>query len=160
MRRLLYILTPLLILVLAACGSTQQGTPAASGSADARILASAAGPAGAVNTEPPMVEETPANMVNSLILAEPKHTSTANGGMTVTGKIVNNGTTKALPTRVIVTLLDEAGQTVSRASFSDPRLTAIEPGAGLTWQGDTLFNVSEKQRLEFTVEGVTETPGQ
>jgi hypothetical protein len=161
MRRLLFILAPMLILLLTACGGTQTGTPTTGAvPSGGRVLASAAGPAGPVSTEQPPAVEVPANAVQSFTLEEPRHTATANGGMTVSGKIVNNGTAKALPTRVIVTLLDEAGQPVSKASFSDPRMTAIEPGAGLTWQGDTLFSVSEKQRLEFTVEGVTETPGQ
>ncbi|HEY8598149.1 MAG TPA: FxLYD domain-containing protein [Thermomicrobiales bacterium] len=161
MRRLLLILTPLFILALTACGVTQNGTPtAASSNSGVRVLASAAGPAGPVNTEPPLPEEVPANAVQSFTLEEPRHTATANGGMTVSGKIVNNGDKKAQPTRVIVTLLDEAGQTVSKASFSDPRFTALEPGAGLTWQGEILFGVKEKQRLEFTVEGVTEAAGQ
>lgn len=161
MRRLLFILTPLLILMLAACGSTQKGTPAASSvPSGGRVLASAAGPAGPVSTEQPPAVEVPANAVQSLTLEEPHHTPMANGGMTVSGNIINNGDKEAQPTRVIVTLLDESGQVVSKASFNDTRLTALAPGAGLTWQGETLFGVAEKQHLEFTVEGVTETPGQ
>ncbi len=161
MRRLLYILAPLFIFLLTACGGTQKVTPTTtSGSSGVRVLASAAGPAGPVSTEQPPAVEVPANAVQSFTLEEPRRTSTANGGMTVSGKIVNNGDKKAQPTRIIVTLFDEAGQIVSKASFSDTRLTALEPGGGLTWQGETLFSVQEKQRLEFTVEGVTEAARQ
>lgn len=156
MRRFFFILAPFIILVLAACGSTQQVTPTVSSDTPGvRVLASASGPAAPASTVQPPTVEVPANAVQSFTLEEPRQIPTANGGMTVSGKIVNNGNKTAQPTRIIVTLLDETGQIVSRASFKDTRLTAIEPGGGLTWQGDIQFGVKEKQRLEFTVEGVT-----
>ena len=158
MRRFLLILTPALLLGLAACGGTQGNTtPAASGSSEVRVLAEAAGAPAPVSTEVPPAPEVPVNAVQSLTLEGVTQTPTANGGLTLSGTIVNNGAKAAKPTRVVVALLDEAGQTVSRASFSDPNFAAIAPGAGLTWQGDTLFGVAGNQRLAFTVEGVEES---
>jgi hypothetical protein len=157
MRRFLLILTPALLLGLAACGGTQGNTtPAASGSSEVRVLAEAAGAPAPVSTEVPPAPEVPANAVQSLSLEGAAQQPTANGGLTVSGTIVNNGPQAAKPTRVVVMLVDAVGQTVSRASFSDPRFTAIAPGAGLTWQGDTLFGVGANQRLVFIVEGVAE----
>ena len=160
MRRLLLILTPLLILALTACGGAKNGTPAAATTPGVRVLAAAAGPPGPVNTEAPPPVDVPANAVQGFTLEQPIHTPAANGGMTVSGTIVNHGDKVAKPTRVVVTLLDESGEIVSKASFSDTRFTAVEPGSGLTWQGTTLFAVSESQRLEFAVEGVDPAAGQ
>lgn len=165
MRRFLLILTPALLLGLAACGGTQGGTqggtPASGAPAgNVEVLAAASGGSGPANTEEPPALEVPANAVGSFTVEGATHTATAKGGMTVSGTIVNNGTKAAKPTQVIVLLLDEAGQTVSRASFSDTRFTMVEPGAGLTWQAETLFTVSGNQRLSFAVEGIDEAAGQ
>lgn len=160
MRRLFPVLPLLLMLALVACGGTKPQN-AVETDQNSRILVAGSGtgaaaqPAGAASAPAP--EDTPADAAQGLTVEEVRYTASGDGGLTVSGKVVNRGQGEASTTRIAVDLMDASGQRVARASFYNLQLPTLKPGANATWQGQTRFVVAEGQRLQLTVEG--KTPG-
>ncbi len=156
MRRLLLLLTPALLLALAACGGTPANPTGQAPAAEARVIAGTTGKvvegqATAPQTDNPVSQ--PDSPFDGLAITEVSATRSGEGNVTVSGKVVNRGQEAAKTTRIAVEVVDASGKRVARQQFAYPQLPTIRPGDEVAWQGQTQLKLADGQQVQVAVAG-------
>lgn len=160
MRRFIAIPTLFLLLTLAACGGTTITPAANGGGTNTFVISSATGGPGipaAASTETPsevtLTLPAAAPPVDGLAMNDVAFAPASDGTLKVTGKVVNQGTTQANVTRIVIQLVSDSGEIVAQSSTSNVKLAPVIPGDQVAWQGQTRLKPAEGQTLRVIVEG-------
>ena len=155
MRRLLILLTPLLLLALVACGGTKPNAadPASNRPGD-RVLAAASGTFDPnAPPQPAEVVEVPENAAQGLAVEGVQYANARGGGLTVSGTVANRGAQGAKVTNISVELLDASGKLVQKWSLYNPNLPTLAAGGEAPWQGLADLTVKDGQSVRLSAEG-------